>query len=118
MRSFWKLSAAGFAATAIAYGPARMGFGLFLPELKAAFPISTQAAGFLSSLGFSGFFVGLLAAHLALSRRGPRLPVITGLAAATAGMGIVASASNLPMLAVGVLPLPLWPDVGGVPDPP
>ena len=102
MTPFWKLSAAGFAATGITYGPARMGFGLFLPEFRTAFSISTGSAGLVSSLGFLGFFLGLLAAYAMTARRGPRAPVVLGLGAATLGMGLVALASNLPLLAAGV----------------
>ncbi|MEX0759970.1 MAG: MFS transporter, partial [Tistlia sp.] len=103
MTPFWKLSAAGFAATAITYGPARMGFGLFLPQFKSVFGISTQSAGFVSSLGFLGFFVGLLVSQVMTNRTGPRLSIVCGLVAATLGMGIVAAAPNLPVLSVGVL---------------
>ncbi|HAC58154.1 MAG TPA: MFS transporter [Rhodobiaceae bacterium] len=103
MTPFWKLSAAGFAATAIAYGPARMGFGLFLPEFRSVFSISLQAAGFISSLGFFGFFVGLLISQFLTARRGPRPPIVLGLAAATTGMSLVAVASNLTVLSLGVL---------------
>lgn len=102
MTPFWKLSAAGFAATAIAYGPARMGFGLFLSEFRSAFSMSTGTAGLVSSLGFLGMLLGLIAAYAMLSRRGPRLPVLLGLFAATLGTGLVALAPNLPVLSVGV----------------
>lgn len=103
MTPFLKLSAAGFAATAVTYGPARMGFGLFLPEFRSVFSLSTQAAGLISSLGFLGFFVGLLVAQVMTSRKGPRLPVVAGLLAATLGLAIVAVAPGLPVLALGVL---------------
>jgi len=99
---FWSLSAGGFAATAISFGPARMGFGLFANEFRSAFSLSTSAIGFVSSFGFLGFFIGLLIAQAQLDRSGPRLPVLTGLAAATLGMGLVAAASSLPVLAAGV----------------
>ncbi|WFE76551.1 MFS transporter [Roseinatronobacter sp. S2] len=102
MRYFWSLSAAGFAATAIGFGPARMGFGLFVPEFRSAFSMSSSAVGFVSSLGFFGFLIGLLIAQALLDRRGPGLPVLSGLAAATFGMGLVALAPNLPVLALGV----------------
>jgi predicted MFS family arabinose efflux permease len=102
MRPFWRLSAAGFAATAIAYGPARMGFGLFLSEFRSAFSLSSGTAGLVSGLGFLGMLLGLIAAYAALSWRGPRLPVLLGLGAATLGTGLVASATGLPTLAVGV----------------
>ena len=58
MAPFWKLSVAGFAATAITYGPARMGFGLFLSEFRADFALSTGMAGLISSLGFLGMLLG------------------------------------------------------------
>lgn len=102
MTRFWSLSAAGFAATAIGFGLGRMGFGLFVPEFRAAFSMSTTAVGFVSSLGFFGFFIGLLIAQALLDRRGPRAPVLAGLAAATIGMGVVALAPNLTVLAGGV----------------
>lgn len=99
---FQSLSAAGFAATAISYGPGRMGFGLFVPEFRSAFSMSTTAVGFVSSLGFLGFFAGLLIAQALLTRRGPKAPVLSGMIAATAGMAIVALAPTATILAVGV----------------
>jgi predicted MFS family arabinose efflux permease len=99
---FWSLSAAGFAATAVTFGPGRMGFGLFVPEFRSAFSMSSSTVGFVASLGFFGFFLGLLIAQAQLTRRGPGSPVVTGLAAATIGMGVVALAPNLPVLAIGV----------------
>ncbi|CUH39857.1 Arabinose efflux permease [Jannaschia seosinensis] len=79
-----------------------MGFGLFVPEFRSVFSMSTSTVGIVSSLGFSGFFIGLLMAQMLLTRRGPELPVLTGLVAAAVGMGIVASAPNVPVLAFGV----------------
>ena len=79
-----------------------MGFGLFVPEFRSAFAMSTSAVGFVASLGFLGFFLGLLIAQRLLTRRGPRSPVVSGLAAATVGLGIVALAPHLPVLAIGV----------------
>lgn len=102
MTPFWKLSAAGFAATAITYGPARMGFGLFLSEFRSAFSISTDTAGVVSGMGFLGMLTGLIVAYAMTARHGPRLPVLCGLLAATLGMATVALAPNLPVLAAGV----------------
>ncbi|WP_371039132.1 MFS transporter [Rhodosalinus sp. FB01] len=102
MTYFQSLSVAGFAATAISYGPGRMGFGLFVPEFRSAFSMSTSQIGFVSSLGFFGFFLGLLVAQGLLMRRGPQVPVLSGLIAATLGMSVVAVAQNVFVLAVGV----------------
>ena len=99
---FWSLSAAGFAATAISFGPGRMGFGLFVPEFRSAFSMSTSAVGFVASLGFFGFFLGLVIAQRLVVRRGPGSPVLFGLAAATLGLGVVALAPSLPVVAIGV----------------
>ena len=64
--------------------------------------MSTSTVGFVSSLGFMGFFLGLLAAQWMLSRQGPAAPVISGLAAASAGLATVAIAPNVIVLAAGV----------------
>ena len=69
MTFFHSLSAAGFAATAISYGPGRMGFGLFVPEFKSAFLMSSSTVGLVSSLGFVGFFIGLLIAQLRYAQK-------------------------------------------------
>ncbi|MGR3494155.1 MFS transporter [Citreimonas sp.] len=103
MTGLWAISTAGFLATAMTYGPARMGFGLFLGEFRSDFSLSTGMAGLISTLGFSGFLVGLLVAYALLARRGPRWPVTLGLGAATAGFALVALAPNAVVLAAGVL---------------
>jgi predicted MFS family arabinose efflux permease len=99
---FKSLSAAGFAATAISYGPGRMGFGLFVPEFRSVFSMSSSTVGLVSSFGFAGFFAGLLIAQFFLNRRGPEFPILTGLAAATIGLGIVALAPGVPTLTAGI----------------
>src|SRR6056297_806054 len=59
MQTLARIASAGSAATAIAFGPARAGFGLFLPQFREAFSISTSVAGVISSLGFAAFLTGL-----------------------------------------------------------
>jgi len=100
--SFGPLSVAGFAATAVSFGPGRMGFGLFVPEFRSAFSMSTATVGFVSSTGFLGFFFALLISQSLLTRRGPKPAVLVGLGAATTGVAAVALAPNVPILAVGV----------------
>ena len=103
MDAFWKLSAAGFAATAITYGPARMGFGLFLSEFREDFALSIGMAGLISSMGFLGMLCGLVAAYAILANWGPRPPVLIGLGLATTGMALVAWAPTLPVLTGGIV---------------
>lgn len=100
--ALWKISAAGFAATAITYGPARMGFGLFLSELRSEFNLSTRAAGLFSSFGFLGMLLGLIAAYAATAKAGPRAPVLFGLTCAATGMALEALAGTQTMLYAGV----------------
>ena len=38
----WRLGLAGFFAIAVAFGPARSGFGLFLPDFRREFGLSTE----------------------------------------------------------------------------
>lgn len=102
MTFFKRLTVAGFAATAIGFGPARMGFGLFVPEFKAAFSMSDTSVGIVSSISFAGFFAGLLIAEWGLERRGPAFPVLTGLAASTLGLAITALAPNVTVLTIGI----------------
>jgi predicted MFS family arabinose efflux permease len=96
------LSIAGFAATAVCFGPGRIGFGLFVPEFRAAFSMSSSLVGAVSSLVFLGFLIGLLMAQALLNRGGPKVPVLSGMVAATVGMAIVALSPTLPLLAIGV----------------
>lgn len=79
-----------------------MGFGLFVPEFQGVFSLSSSMVGMISSLGFLGFFIGLLIAQCLLARRGPEMPILVGLAAATMGLGIVTLAPNVAALAGGV----------------
>lgn len=102
MTYFQSLSVAGFAATAISFGPGRMGFGLFVPEFKEAFAMSDTTVGLVSGLGFLGFFAALLLAQAMLGRKGPRAPVALGLLAASIGMALIALAQGVTTLALGV----------------
>src|ERR671913_519057 len=94
MKGALRLGLAGFAATAVAYGPARTGYGLFVPDFRGEFGVSTGVAGIIGS--------GLQAALLVV-RLGPRLLVAAGGVSAMVGMLLVALAPNPATLAAGVL---------------
>lgn len=98
-----RLGFAGFSATAATFGPARNGYGLFLPEIREEFGLSTQALGFVASGLYAGYLAALLAVGLLASRTGPRLPVLSGLLSAGVGMALVALSSNPAVLAAGVV---------------
>jgi len=96
-----RLTAAGFVATAVAFGPARMGFGLFLPAFREEFALSTSTAGMIASGGFLAFLLALLASAWIGRRYGDRVSVMTGALAATAGFAAVAA--GIPgLLALGI----------------
>jgi predicted MFS family arabinose efflux permease len=96
-----RIASAGSAATAIAFGPARIGFGLFLPQFREAFSISTGTAGIISSLGFVAFFAGLLSSYKLIALVGPRMPIVLGMISAALGLATVAAAPNTFVLAIG-----------------
>lgn len=96
------LAFGGGLATAVAFGPARVGFGLFLPRFREAFSLSQSGAGVIASLAFAGFFAALLAAGWLVTRHSARLTVVLGSFSALLGLLIVAVAQNATMLAVGV----------------
>lgn len=98
-----RVSVAGFLATAVAFGPARMGYGLFLPRLRDEFGFSLEAAGFIASGAYGSFLLALLITGFMSMRLGPRASVITGSLAAASGMALVAEASSVNMLAAGVI---------------
>ena len=85
------LALAGFVATAISFGPARMGFGLFLPTFREAFDLDTTQAGFIASLGFLAFLIALPVTAWLGRRVGQRVPVVFGAMAANVGSAFVAA---------------------------
>ncbi|QFT92284.1 Major Facilitator Superfamily protein [Roseovarius sp. THAF9] len=102
MQTLTRIASAGSAATAIAFGPARVGFGLFLPQFRETFSISTGMAGLISSLGFAAFLISLGCSYKLIALAGPRVPVICGMVFATVGLTTVALAPDAIVLAVGV----------------
>jgi len=102
MSSAARLTFAGFVATAVAFGPARMGFGLFLPGFREDFALSTSTAGLIASGGFLAFLVTLLASAWLGPKYGARMPVVAGAVLATAGFAAVAAAVDPLVLALGI----------------
>ena len=97
------IAIAGFGATAIAFGPARMGFGLFLPEFRQSFALTTTLAGLIASAGFAAFLFALpLTAWLVRLDR-PKLPVIAGTLSASLGFLAVSIATGPLQLLVGIM---------------
>ena len=102
MNGALRLGLAGFAATAVAYGPARTGYGLFVPECREVCGISTPVAGAIGSGLQGGCLLALVATALLVGRLGPRLLIAAGGVSAIVGMLLVALAPNGLALAAGV----------------
>lgn len=98
-----RLALAGFLSTAVAFGPARMGYGLFLPQLRESFGLSTQLSGFIASAAFAGFLLALLVTAVPIRHERPRPPLIAGGATAALGMALVAVAQDTLTMACGVV---------------
>ncbi len=97
-----RLAIAGALATAVAFGPARNGYGLFLPWMREEFGISTGVAGLIASGGYAGHLAALFAVGAIATRLGPRLPVVAGAISAALGMMLIALSPNALVLAAGV----------------
>ena len=98
-----RVAAAGFVAIAVAFGPARAGYGLFLPYFRDEFGFSIQTAGFIASGLQAGYLVALTAVGLLVARIGPRPMVLVGMLAAVLGMALVAAAPTGVWLAAGII---------------
>lgn len=98
-----RLGVAGLCATAVTFGPARNGFGLFLPYFREEFDLSTTTLGLIASGLYAGYLIALSAVGLLATRIGPRPPVVIGVVSAGLGMGLVAVATNTVVLAAGVV---------------
>ena len=103
MGSAGRLGTAGFFAIAVSFGPARAGYGLFLPEFRDEFGLSIQLAGLIASGLQAGYLISLVAVGLLVARVGPRAPIVLGMFAAGLGMALVAGAPGRVWLAAGIV---------------
>lgn len=94
---------AGLAVIGATYGLARYGYGLYLPELRAAFPLSTAVAGAIASGSFAAYcLTAALAGRLVVRGRARTALWLAGGSAAL-GSAVVAVAWSWQSLAVGIL---------------
>ncbi len=95
--------AAGLAVIAVTYGLARYGYGLYLPQFRAAFGLSAATAGVIAAGGYAGYCgAALLAGRLV---GGGRARATLWLAGGSTALGclLVAVAWSGPSLAAGAL---------------
>lgn len=86
--------AAGFSLTALTYGLARFAYGLLLPSIRADLNLSATASGWIGSVAFASYCLGVILAFTLVERLGERrICVFAGLSAAGA-MTIAAVSSS------------------------
>ncbi|WP_167766833.1 MFS transporter [Jannaschia formosa] len=98
-----RTAAVGIGATALAFGPARLAYGMLLPSIRGDLSFSAGQAGLIASGAFAGFAAALLAASLLSRVAGAKLPILVGGLCATGGCATVAMAGGVPTLATGVI---------------
>ena len=102
-RSTARVVSAGIASVGVGFGFARYGYGLLLPDLRAAFALSSAALGAIATGSYAGYLLATAASPVLAVRLGTRGTVALGLALAAAGMALIAAAASPALLAVGVL---------------
>ena len=100
MTSASRLTLSGVACVGSAYGMARYGFGLLLPDMRAALRLTDAATGAMAAAGYAVYLVMSLGTGRLVAHHGPRATVVAGGGCAVAGMLLAAVAAS--PLALGV----------------
>src|SRR4051794_41203667 len=90
---------AGIGVVAVAYGLARYGYGLLLPDMRVSFGLSSGALGLIASGAYAAYLVAVAAAGALSGRFGPRRGVVAGGVLAVARVGVAAAAPRPRLLA-------------------
>ena len=93
----------GLALIAVTYGLARFAYGLFLPELREAFDLSPSLLGAIGAGAYLAYSVAIVVSLVYTTRVGPRRMAVAAGTAAVVGMAAVAGATEVWVLALGVL---------------
>ncbi|RJN32507.1 MFS transporter [Nesterenkonia natronophila] len=94
---------AGMSMIAVAFGFARYGYGLFVPEFRDEFDLSTETLGLISGATYASYLAGLLLAAYLSTRLRPRVPILLGGLCAAGGMIMIAAAPNGAVMAAGAI---------------
>ena len=96
------LAMTGAAAVATAFGMARYGYGLLLPDIKADLLLGATTLGAIGTAAYITYVVAALLVSPSIARIGERGTVVAGGALAVFGTAIVAAASGPVLLAAGI----------------
>lgn len=97
------LVAPGLALISVTYGLARFAYGLFLPEMREAFSLSSSLLGLIGAGSYVGYCGAIVVSLVYTSKVGPRRMAVAAGAVAVVGLAVVASAPSAWVLAVGIL---------------
>jgi predicted MFS family arabinose efflux permease len=97
-----RLTLTGVACVGSAYGMARYGFGLLLPDMRAALGLSNGVVGATAAAGYGAYLAASLPAGSLVRRHGPRAVVLSGGGCAVVGMLLAAVAPSALVLVVAV----------------
>lgn len=96
------LAVAGSATVASAFGMARYGYGLLLPEIQNNLALGATTLGAIGTGAYAAYVVAAAVVTRCVARAGERTTVVTGGLFAVAGTIVVALANGPALLGVGV----------------
>jgi predicted MFS family arabinose efflux permease len=99
----WQIALAGLSLIAVSYGFARYGFGLFLPQLRDEYGLSTSTLGIIGSATYAGYLTALILVGVFATRMGPRPMLMCAGLSATLGLALVAFAQTTSVLVIGLV---------------
>lgn len=99
----WPVAIAGLAVIAVSYGFARYGFGLFVPQIRREYGLSTSMLGLIGSATYAGYLAALILVGVLATRVGPRPLLVCAGISATTGLAMVAIAPTTSVLVIGLV---------------
>ena len=97
------VASAGIGSVGTAYGMARYGYGLLLPDIRRDYGLSTAALGAIAAGSYASYLAGSVAVGALAGRVGLRSLVLAGGAAGVAGMALAGLSAGPGLLVAGVL---------------
>ena len=88
-----RLASAGVAVVGTSFGMARYGFGLLLPDIRAAYGLSSGELGLIGAGSYVAYLAATAAAAV-IAKAGARFVVLLGGAFATTGMVLACRARD------------------------
>ena len=97
------LATAGIGVVGAAFGMARYGYGLLLPDIRREYGLSTAALGAIAAGSYAAYLAGSVAVGALAGRVGLRALVLAGGASGVIGMALAGLSTGPGLLVAGVL---------------